>query len=72
MYQRLEDRSGDEGIYTTLRLASPLQTSLIEQWLLTDPDGQEDIVVHGSITQKEIEWWLKPIIAKWGPVDFYM
>jgi len=71
LYQRLEDRSGEDGTYSTLKLSSPLQIALIEQWLLTDPDGQEDIVVHGSIAQEEIEWWLEPIIAKWGPVEFY-
>jgi hypothetical protein len=72
LYQRLEDRSGDAGIYTTLKLPSPLQTALIDQWLLTDPDGQEDIVVHGTITEAELEWWLEPIVAKWGSVESYL
>jgi hypothetical protein len=71
LYQRVENRGDDDGAYVTQRLSSPLQTELIKQWLLTDPDGQPDIVVHGSISNDELRWWLSPIVAKWGPVEFY-
>jgi hypothetical protein len=66
LYQRLENRGEDDGEYETLSLSSPLQTELINLWLLTDPDGQPDIVVHGSISDDELRWWLGPILKKWG------
>jgi hypothetical protein len=71
-YTRLADRSSDVGGYVELELASPLQAELIAQWLLTDPDGQPDIYVHGSLSAKELKEWLTPIIAKWGEIEVYL
>lgn len=71
-YARLADRSSDDSGYVELELASPLQEALIEQWLLTDPDGQPDIHVHGSLSPQELRDWLSPIIAKWGEIEPYL
>ena len=70
-YARLADRSSDDSAYIELQLASPLQEALIAQWLLTDPDGQPDIHVHGSVSSQELKEWLTPIVAKWGEVEVY-
>ena len=66
---RLADRSSDDGEYVELELKSPLQAELIKQWLLTDPDGQPDINVHGALNPKELMGWLAPIIGKWGEIE---
>lgn len=71
-YARLADRSSDDGGYVELELTKPLQEALIAQWLLTDPDGQPDIHVHGSLSSQELQEWLSPIIAKWGDVEVYL
>lgn len=71
-YARLADRSSDDSGYIELELASPLQEALIAQWLLTDPDGQPDIHVHGSLSSKELKEWLTRIIAKRGKIEVYL
>lgn len=71
-YARLADRSSDDSGFIELELKSPLQEALIAQWLLTDPDGQPDIHVHGSLSSQELQEWLSPIIAKWGEVEVYL
>ena len=71
-YARLADRSSDDSGYVELELSSPLQEALIEQLLLTDPDGQPDIHVHGELSAQELGDWLGPIIAKWGEIEVYL
>jgi hypothetical protein len=71
-YARLADRSSDDSDYVELELGSPLQTRLIAECLLTDPDGQPDIHVHGNISSVELRVWLIPIVAKWGEVQAYL
>lgn len=71
-YARLADRSSDDSGYVELELSSPLQEALIEQWLLTDPDGQPDIHVHAELSAQELGDWLGPIIAKWGEIEVYL
>ena len=68
-YMRLTNPGEDDGLYDGLTLPSPLQAALVESWLLTDPDGQPDILVHGTISELELRWWLAPIIEKWGQID---
>lgn len=71
-YARLADRSSDDTGYVELELSSTLQEALIEQWLLTDPDGQPDIHVHAELSAQELGHWLGPIIAKWGEIEVYL
>jgi hypothetical protein len=71
-YARLADRGSDDSSYVELELRSPLQEALTMQWLLTDPDGQPDILVHGTLSEPELRWWLAPIIDKWGEIEVYL
>ncbi len=72
LYSRLEDRSSDDSAYIEIEISAHLQSALVEQCLLTDPDGQPDIHVFGDLDQVELRWWLAPIIEKWGEVEAYL